>query len=577
MSTADLPNPLRIPSGSKRLLFVFAGGASVFTLLWISARAAFSSNYLPHLYCYLAQPKLVWTHVTADMLIGASYVAISATLGYLVYRLGSRIPFHWMFIAFGSFIVACGATHFMEVVTIWKPYYWVSAEVKIMTAIASVLTAVVLPTTIPRMVSLVEAASKSQQRRLHLENIQRLLESQIESQSQDVEQLAAETADRNRALANANDALRASESRLTAIIGSAMDAIITVDSDQRVIVFNRAAEQTFGISAKEAVGQPLDRFIPGRFRENHRQHVEAFASTGTTSRSMYRPGVLFGLGSDGTEFPIEATISQVETAGRKLFTVILRDMTERRATEAKLLRQEKLASAGRMAATIAHEINNPLESVTNLFYLLAKNPSLDERARHQVALADEEVKRVGHIAKQTLGFYRDGAGPAPMRVSVVLDEVLRLYARKLESTNIAVERDYCSRDEICAVEGELRQVFSNLIVNAVDAMPTGGRLVIRTRWSKNNYERQQQGIRIAVADTGCGIAERQLRHVFEPFYTTKKDVGTGLGLWLSKSVVEKHGGSVRVRSGKGAGRSGTIFLVCLPETMPEAVPNPGAQ
>src|SRR5208282_6838392 len=139
MSTADLPDPLRIPSGSKRLLFVFVGGASVFTLLWISARAAFSSNYLPHLYCYLAQPKLVWTHVTADMLIGASYVAISATLGYLVYRLGRRIPFHWMFIAFGAFIVACGATHFMEVVTIWKPYYWVSAEVKIMTAIASVL------------------------------------------------------------------------------------------------------------------------------------------------------------------------------------------------------------------------------------------------------------------------------------------------------------------------------------------------------------------------------------------------------------------------------------------------------
>jgi PAS domain S-box-containing protein len=512
---------------------------------------------------------LVWTHVTADVLIGVSYVAISATLTYLVYRLGSRVPFHWMFIAFGAFIVACGMTHFMEVLTIWKPYYWLSAEVKIVTAFASIVTAVALPGTIPKVAGLIDAATKSEQRRQHLEDTQRVLESQLQSKSQDVRQLATEIADRNRALATANEALQASDSRLTAIIGSAMDAIITVDSDQQVIVFNRAAEQTFGISAAEAFGKPLDRFIPERFRGAHRQHVQSFGSTGTTSRSMYRPGVLFGMRADGSEFPIEATISQVETADRKLFTVILRDITERRATEATLMRQEKLASAGRLAATIAHEINNPLESVTNLLYLLAKNPSLDERAHRHLALADEELQRVGHMTKQTLGFYRDATGPTSMRVSDVLDDVVRLYARKLDSSNITVERRYVSRNEIYAVKSELRQVFSNLILNAVDAMPTGGRLLIKTSWCTSTDGRKEKGVRIAIADTGCGIEKQHFRHIFEPFYTTKKDVGTGLGLWLSKSIIDKHGGSIRVRSRIGLLGKGTVFSVFLPEMMPQ--------
>ena len=207
----------------------------------------------------------------------------------------------------------------------------------------------------------------------------------------------------------AEEALRQGEERLAAIIGSAMDAFITVDKDQRIIVFNAAAEKIFGCPVVDAIGQTLDRFIPERFREAHHSHVQRFGSNGATSRTMYSPGTLYGRRANGEEFPLEATISQATIGGEKLYTVILRDITQRKQTEAALMRSEKLATVGRLAATVAHEVNNPLEAVANLLYLAEQNPSLDEAAREHLRMAEAEVTRAAHIVKQTLGFSKGGA------------------------------------------------------------------------------------------------------------------------------------------------------------------------
>jgi PAS domain S-box-containing protein len=343
----------------------------------------------------------------------------------------------------------------------------------------------------------------------------------------------------------------ASKTRVTSIIESAMDAIITVDQSQRILVFNRAAEQIFLCSASEALGQPLDRFIPEWFRQTHK------SVTGSTT---YRPGTLRGLRNDGEEFPIEATISQVEIDGEKLFTVILRDVTERKMSEEALHRAEKLATAGELGATIAHEMNNPLAAVTNLAYLIRRNKSLDEKAREQLELLDSEVARMAHMTRRTLGFYRDTSSPVHADMSQIMDEVIVLYSRRLESKAIVVQKDYRAHAEVTVFPGEIRKVFSNLIANAIDAIKRQGTITVRVRNSHSWNSSAQSGARITVADTGIGIKPADRRKIFEPFYTTKKETGTGLGLWLSKDIMQKHGGSIAVRGE----RNGTVFSVFIP-------------
>jgi PAS domain S-box-containing protein len=352
----------------------------------------------------------------------------------------------------------------------------------------------------------------------------------------------------------------ASKARVTGIIDCAMDAIITVDQSQRILVFNRAAEQIFRCPQSEALGQPLDKFIPERFRQIHRHHVQDFEKTGVTGRTMYRPGTLWGLRYDGEEFPIEATISQMESHGEKLFTVILRDITERLMSEEALRRADKLATAGELGATIAHEMNNPLAAVTNLAYLIRKNKSLDEKARKQLELLDQEVARMAHMTRRTLGFYRDTASPVTADLGQIMDEVLEIYARKIDSKAIKLQKEYHPHAEATVFPGEMRKVFSNLIANAIDAIRGQGTITVRVRNSHNWNGFPLPGARVTVADSGSGIKPADRRKIFEPFYTTKKETGTGLGLWLSKDIVEKHGGSISVRSK----HNGTVFSVFIP-------------
>ncbi|HEX4605352.1 MAG TPA: PAS domain-containing protein [Candidatus Angelobacter sp.] len=250
------------------------------------------------------------------------------------------------------------------------------------------------------------------------------------------------------------------------------------------------------------------------------------------------------------------------------------DVTEQMKAEDALRKSEKLAAAGRLAATIAHEINNPLEAVTNLLYLLRQNGAWDANARDYVAQAEHELARVAHVTRQTLGFYRDTTSPRLMNLAKTVEEGIALYQSRIQAKKIVVQREFDQTVEVSGLSGEIRQVISNLVANAIDAMPEGGTLRLRVRRGREFSNSNQTGGRIVIADTGSGIPREQRKKLFEPFYTTKLDVGTGLGLWVSREIIKKHGGAISLRSSVGPRCHGTVFSVFLPAAsgVPSATP-----
>jgi len=236
---------------------------------------------------------------------------------------------------------------------------------------------------------------------------------------------------------------------------------------------------------------------------------------------------------------------------------------------------QKLIGVGRLAATIAHEINNPLESVTNLLYLLGEEPNLSGAAREYLAMAQRELERVAQISRQTLKFTRETAGPQRARIDELLEEVLALYSRRIAEKNLRIERQYECREEALVFPGEMRQVLSNLVTNAIEASSMNGRLCLRVREARSWSDPGVRGIRIAVGDNGTGIPVDVQRRLGEPFFTTKGQRGTGLGLWVTRSIIERYGGEIQLRSSTAPHRHGTVFSVLLPTNLgPRAVERP---
>ncbi|HUZ04375.1 MAG TPA: ATP-binding protein [Acidobacteriaceae bacterium] len=270
-------------------------------------------------------------------------------------------------------------------------------------------------------------------------------------------------------------------------------------------------------------------------------------------------------------YPVRTGTDRIRWVG----TVVV-DTTQHKKSEEALRRSEKLAATGRLAASIAHEINNPLEAVTNLLYLLHDQPSLDSEAAKFADMAQHELARVSQITQQTLRFYRQSTQPTLTRLSEVLDSVLTLYRGRIHAAQIDVIRRYTDSAELLSFSGELRQLFANLVGNAIDAMSKGGHLTLTARTSRDWRNGRVAGVRIVVADTGSGMTEEVRQRIFEPFFTTKETTGTGLGLWVSAEIVEKHRGRVRVRSRVANGngsvvqselptrRSGTVFMIFFP-------------
>ena len=260
----------------------------------------------------------------------------------------------------------------------------------------------------------------------------------------------------------------------------------------------------------------------------------------------------------------ETLISTVQSALRaRRRQYEIRDHIEqfKQAQEA-LRKSEKLAVAGRLAASIAHEINNPLEAVTNLLYLIRHSDTFAE-ALGYLGTAEQELSRVTEIVTQTLRFYRQPSQPALLEVNEVLDSLLLLFQPRLVGANIKVKKDFEDVGPIMGLGGELRQVFANLITNALDAMREGGTLTIRVRHARELTNGLRPGVRISIADTGCGIPPEIRPRIFEPFVSTKDNTGTGLGLWVSSEIVQKHSGSIRLKT-RTTVDSGTVFSVFIP-------------
>ncbi len=252
------------------------------------------------------------------------------------------------------------------------------------------------------------------------------------------------------------------------------------------------------------------------------------------------------------------------------------DVTERLQAEAALRTSERLATTGRLAASIAHEINNPMAAVTNLIYLIQHSPGVDDPVREYARLAQEELSRMAHITRQMLGFYRESAKSVPVQITELLDGVLELYGRRIRNSGALIERTYEPVPPIDIYPGEMRQVFSNLLLNALDAVGEGGRVRVHVYASPDWSDPRHSGVRIVIADNGPGIRPEYCQRIFEPFFTTKGQKGTGLGLWVSQGIVEKHHGSIRVHSGRQPGRSGTCFSIFLPRALSSPAQAAGA-
>ena len=350
--------------------------------------------------------------------------------------------------------------------------------------------------------------------------------------------------------------LHAVELHLAGIIHAAMDAIITVNDDQRVVQFNAAAEKMFGCSDKEAMGQSIDRFIPERFRADHRRHVKRFGETHVTNRRMVDLGTISGLRSDGKEFPIEASISQIKDGERRFFTVILRDITERKALERQLRQTERLAELGTLATGMAHEIGTPMNVILGRTEYLMHKTS-EDATKQGLATIVAQVERITRIMNQLLSFARrKPLERRPLAVSLVVHDILDVVQERLEKRGIHLQVDLASAcPSVFADRDQMGQVVLNLVVNAIQAMPNGGTLTITLTFDT-------QRVHLALADNGCGIPKDNIPKLFTPFFTTKGcGEGTGLGLTVVHGIVQEHEGSIFVESQPGRG---TTFTISLP-------------
>src|SRR5437667_3256723 len=354
---------------------------------------------------------------------------------------------------------------------------------------------------------------------------------------------------------------RADEVRqqLAAILPATEHSIISFTVDGIVTSWNRGAQALYSYSQAEIVGRPISVLVPP-------DKLEEFGNNMARLNREERVGSYQTerLDKNGTRITVLLSVSPLRNEQGKLVgaSAIARDVGAQRRTEEALRRNERLATAGRLTAAIAHEIKNPLEALTNLVYLARRDASGRDE---YLGLAEKEIGRLDSIAQQALGFVREGASPERLDVGKILEEVVQLYLRKLQATHIALDKRCGEQLEILGYPGELRQLFSNLILNATESMQGGGRLRLRVVRTHERSGDRRPGVRVTIADTGSGIPSANMPHIFEPFYTTKKDGGTGLGLWLAYGIVQKHGGWMRVMSRTAPGSSGTVFMVFLPE------------
>ncbi len=354
-------------------------------------------------------------------------------------------------------------------------------------------------------------------------------------------------------------ALQASEARFHRLVDAMPLGLLISDAEGKITYANAAVELMLGASSEQmqrgditlrTIGDSLDLSI---------EHLAVMAGREPVETSLLRQDggivdVLFGT----------AFLNPDEAPDKRQIAAFLADITGRKHAEEVLRRTEKLAVAGRLAASIAHEINNPLAAVTNCLYLV-QNTELSVDGRTYLDMAQKELDRVAQITVQTLRFHRQSSRAIESDVAELAGTVLALFEPRMRRQNITVRRDFRTRRTLPAFEGELRQVIVNLLGNAIDASPAGGEIVLRTACTRHPLL-GREGIALTIADHGTGMSSQTLAHLFEPFYSTKGITGTGLGLWVSQEIVDRHGGMFQVRSRMTSTDhpGGTVFRIFLP-------------
>jgi PAS domain S-box-containing protein len=359
--------------------------------------------------------------------------------------------------------------------------------------------------------------------------------------------------------------LRESEQWFRVTLSSIGDGVIATDKQGRVSFLNPIAERLTGTSLEEARGKKIADVFP-IFNEATNNPLE------NPVDKVLTLGSVVGLANhtvlrhrDGHFLPIEDSAAPITDDSGRLIGVVLvfHDASRERNFQDVLRRTEKLAAAARLAATVSHEINNPLEAIGNLIFLARTSPDASQKVVAQLQLAEQELARVSHITRQTLGFYRESTLPTAVHIPTLVESVLTLYSNKLQVKQIQVQLALEACPPITGLAGEIQQLVSNIISNAIDAVPVSGTLKIDASPVKLAG---RESIRLKIEDNGPGIAPENLKRIFEPFFTTKKDVGTGLGLWVCKEIAERHGGSVQAESKTANGANGAIFTVLLPDS-----------
>jgi signal transduction histidine kinase len=358
-------------------------------------------------------------------------------------------------------------------------------------------------------------------------------------------------------LREAEEVVRQDRDRLNLIIENVGDPIVVCDSQAKIVLVDPLAQELFGTSL-DVARDPIQNRNQIQFGTYIDAFTYSFAERETAPLRLYNPALK-------QEIEYDARSGKIfDERGQVSFTVtVRRDLTavrkvEQLKVERRMLEIEKFAATGRLAATIAHEVNNPMEAIKNAIYLLAG--SIPENVMPVYTILRSETERVARIVRQMLGLYRNTEQVKPVSVNVIIEDTLLLLNRQLQRANVEVISDLRPLPDAVIAADQIRQVLSNLVINAKDAMPNGGRLRIRSRHVIGKDDLHAL-VRILIGDTGSGISREMLRNIFEPFVTTKGEKGTGLGLWIVKGIIQNHGGKLSVKSKLG---QGTVFRIDLP-------------
>ena len=343
---------------------------------------------------------------------------------------------------------------------------------------------------------------------------------------------------------------------LAAIVASSDDVILSKNLDGIITSWNEAAVRVFGYSGDEIIGTSILKLIPEHLQSDEKIIIESIRA-GRRVEHFETVRVT----KDGRMIDVSLTVSPIKDEFGRVIgaSKILRDISGRRLIEQSLLQAEKIAATGRMAATIAHEINNPLEAVMNLLYLLREKFTDDEGLGY-LATAEDELGRVSHIAKQTLGYYREHVAASLASLSEITEHAVTIYEPRCLAAGIVVNKALTSSAKVVLRRGEIMQVISNLIANSIYAMSTGGTLSV----SVSDAKGAEDGVVLTIEDNGMGIPSDVLPKVFDAFFTTRTTVGTGIGLFVAKQFVEGHGGRISIESNNGPETHGTTVRVFLP-------------